>query len=71
MGALEMIYNDGKAEGKAEGEAVALLKVLRARGLQIDAVAEARIRQTRDLALLDRWLERAAFAATVGEVLAD
>ena len=71
MGALEMIYNDGKAEGKAEGEAVALLKVLRARGLQVDAAAEARIRQTRDLALLDLWLERAAFAATVGEVLAD
>lgn len=86
MGALEIIFNDGKAEGlavgkaegkaeglavgKAEGEALALLKVLRARGLDVDAAAEARILATRDLALFDRWLERALVAGSVDEVLA-
>lgn len=74
MGALEMIYKEGEAEGeargRAEGEAKALLKILRARGLAIDAAAEARILATRDLALLDRWLERALVASSVDEVLA-
>jgi hypothetical protein len=71
MGAMEMIFEDGKAEGKAEGraegEALALLKVLRARGLSIGAAVESRIRETRDLALLDRALA----ARSVEEVLAD
>lgn len=78
MGALEIIFNDGKAEGraegkaegKAEGEAIALLKVLRARGLHVDAASEAHILATRDLAVFDRWLERAVVATSVDEVLA-
>jgi hypothetical protein len=74
MGALEMIYKEGEAEGeargRAEGEAKALLKILRTRGLAIDATAEARILATRDLALFDRWLERALTASSVDEVLA-
>ena len=89
-GALEIIFNNGKAEGeakgkaegeargkaegeakgKAEGQALALLKILRHRGLELDAAAELRIRETRDLALLDRWLERALEARTVEEIFA-
>ncbi len=79
MGAVEMIFEEGraegkakgKAEGKAEGEATALLKILQLRGLEVDAAAEARIRETRSLDLLDRWLERALTATTVRELLAD
>jgi hypothetical protein len=78
MGALEIIYNDGKAEGvalgkaegvalgKAEGvalgEALALLTVLRRRRVSLSAEAEARIRSTTDVVLLERWLERAVEA---------
>ena len=85
-GALEIIFNNGKAEGeakgkaegkaegeakgKAEGEALALLKIIRHRGLEIDAAGELRIRETRDLDLLDRWLERALEARTVEGIFA-
>ena len=65
MGALEMIFEEGKAEGKAE----ALLNLLRLRGLVVDGATEARIRETRDTALLDRWLARVLTAITVEEVL--
>ena len=72
--ALEIIFNDGKAageaSGEARGEARALLKILRQRGLEVDAAAELRIRETRELELLDRWLERALEARTVEEIFA-
>ena len=48
-----------------------LLNVLRLRGILVAATTDARIRETRDPALLDRWLERALVATSVDEVLAD
>jgi hypothetical protein len=77
MNALEIIYRDGraegraegKAEGKAEGEALALLRVLHARNISVDSTSEARILETRDTALLERWLDRAVKASTVEDVL--
>ena len=62
---------EGRAEGKAEGRGESLLNVLRLRDLPFDAATEARIRETRDSELLDRWLARALLAASVDEVLAD
>ncbi len=70
MSALEMIHEDGRAEGLALGYRASLIALLRARGLQVDTGAEARIRETQDLALLNRWLDRAVDASTVEEVLA-
>ena len=66
--ALEIIFNDGKAEGEARGEARAILKILRQRGLEVDAAAELRIRETREIDLLDRWLERALEARSVQDI---
>jgi hypothetical protein len=57
--------NDAMAEGKAE----AVLAVLRARGIDVDADAVSLIRSTTDLNQLDAWLVRAATAHTLVEVL--
>lgn len=59
----------GVAQGMARGEAEALLVVLDARGVRVDAEADARIRACTDL--LRTWLRRAASAHTVAEVFAD
>jgi Uma2 family endonuclease len=65
----------GKAEGLREGEvrgkAAALLTVLAARGLEVDAAARARVETCADVALLDRWLARALTVASTREALDD
>jgi hypothetical protein len=59
----------GRAEGEAEGRQDALLTMLRARGFSPSQEDEARIRACVDTAKLDRWIARAATAATVREAL--
>jgi hypothetical protein len=61
----------GRAEGHAEGEARALLTVLGARGFAVPDAARERILAERDLTRLERWLEKAAVAASVSAVLDD
>ncbi|HEX2691727.1 MAG TPA: hypothetical protein VHN14_34190 [Kofleriaceae bacterium] len=71
-------YARGKAEGKAEGEArgeakgkaEALLMFLRRRGLAMTSDQQRRIITCADLAILDRWLDRAFSVASVEELLA-
>ena len=65
----EMERAEARAEGKADGEAEAILRVLGRRGLHVDADTEQRIRDTRDLGILGRWLDRAVDAQSVDEVL--
>ncbi len=60
---------EGIAEGKAEGEAVAVLRVLAARGFQITDTQRERVLGCRDLAVLDRWLDRAVTAASVDDAI--
>jgi hypothetical protein len=62
---------EGRAEGRTEEAARALLTVLRARGIAVpDAVREQILAQT-DPERLERWLEKAAVAASVAAVLDD
>ena len=72
-------YGDAKkAEGFAEGEtagftkakAAAVLAVLSARGVALSNEARARIEACVDVAMLDRWISRAATAASSEEVFA-
>ena len=70
MGALEIIYEEGKAEGLAQGEARALLAILRKRGLLVLPAVEKRVRGTADIATLERWIERAVEVATIDDVFA-
>jgi hypothetical protein len=57
------------AQGVAEGEARALLTVLRGRGMAVSDAARDRILAEQDPGKLERWLEKAGTAATVAELL--
>lgn len=61
---------EGEAKGIAKGIAAAILAVLEARGLAVPVEARARIEACKDLTTLDRWIARAANAASVEEVFA-
>jgi hypothetical protein len=60
---------EGRAEGRAEEAARNLLTVLRVRGLTVPDAVRERILAQRDLELLERWLEKAAVAASVAAVI--
>jgi hypothetical protein len=55
-------------QGRAEGEAAAVLTVLDARGIEVPADARARITSCTDLDQLDSWLRRAATANLIDEL---
>lgn len=61
---------EGKVEGKAEGKAEAVLAVLKARGVAVSEAVRTRVLGCHDLNTLDRWLARAATAASDAEVFA-
>ena len=60
---------EGRAEGRAEEAARALLTVLRARGITVPEAFRERILAEKDHERLERWLEKAAVAASVAAVL--
>ncbi|MGX1770957.1 hypothetical protein ACWIGW_02500 [Nocardia brasiliensis] len=68
---IRTYFFEGKAEGKANGEASALLRVLRHRGFEISDALVARVEQETDIAQLDVWLDRALDAASLDEVFAE
>jgi hypothetical protein len=59
----------GRAEGRAEEAARAVLMVLRARGVAVPDAHRERILAQQDPERLERWLEKAAVASSVAEVL--
>lgn len=62
---------EGRAESHAEAQANAVLTVLRVRRIAVSDAAHQRILAEKDLQRLERWLERAVVAASVGEVIDD
>jgi hypothetical protein len=62
---------EGREEGLAEGLAKSVLTVLRTRRIAVTDLDRDRILAERDTARLERWLERAAVAASVVEVLTE
>ena len=64
----EMKWAQGRAEGEATGKIAAILAVLAARGIPLTGQARARIETCRDRVTLDRWIARAATAASVEDV---
>jgi hypothetical protein len=56
-------------EARAEEAARAVLTVLRVRGVMVPDAAHERIVAQKDMGRLERWLEKAAFASSVGEVI--
>jgi hypothetical protein len=61
-------FGRGKDEGRAEGEAKAVLRVLAARGVEVPEEARVRISACADLRQLDAWLDRAVVATSVAEL---
>jgi flagellar biosynthesis/type III secretory pathway protein FliH len=59
---------EGRQEGRLEGRALAVLDVLRIRGVEVDAESEARILACRDSEQLLAWLTRATTLARVDEL---
>jgi hypothetical protein len=62
---------EGRAEAQAEARANAVLTTLRVRGIAVPHAARKRILAQRDLQRLERWLERAIVATSLGEVIDD
>ena len=60
---------EGRAEGRAEEAARALLTVIRVRGIAVPDVVRERILAQKDPERLERWLEKAAVAASVTAVI--
>jgi hypothetical protein len=59
----------GRAEGRTQEAARNLLTVLRVRGIAVPDAVRERILAQRDPERLERWLEKAAVAASVTAVL--
>ncbi|MFF5260976.1 hypothetical protein ACFY4C_18715 [Actinomadura viridis] len=59
---------EGKLEGEARGEAKALLRVLKARGIEVEDETAERIRNCTDTAQLETWIERAVTADNAHEL---
>jgi hypothetical protein len=59
---------EGRQEGLQEGERAALLEVLDARGLQVDAAARQQILSCSDLSQLKRWLRKALTVRSAQEL---
>ena len=76
-GALSLARREGRDEGRTEGRtegetaasARAVLAVLRVRGIAVADAARERILAEKDLVRLERWLEKAATAASIAEVI--
>jgi hypothetical protein len=60
---------EGLTKGRAEEAARALLTVLRVRGIAMPDAVRERILAEKDPERLERWLEKAAVAASVASVI--
>jgi hypothetical protein len=68
---LDMHFERGRQQGKAEGRAESLLRVLSARRIHIDDVSRHRIISCTDLTTLDQWFDRALSATRLADVFGD
>jgi hypothetical protein len=63
-------YDRGKAKGEVEGEVKALMMILKRRGIAMTDEQQQQIVACADVAILDRWLERALSVTSVDELFA-
>ncbi len=62
---------EGRLEGRVEGRAEAVVAFLEARSLPVDEASRARILACTDLAVLDRWVRKAATIDAVEQLFQD
>ncbi len=70
MTELRQRWEREKADLRSSTKAEAILAVMKARGLAVSEGVRTRVLACRDLGILDRWLVRAATAASDTEVTA-
>jgi hypothetical protein len=70
MSIADVIHEEGRVRGRAEGRLAALRSQLLLKFQRLDAAAEARLQAATPEAV-DRYLERVLFADSLGAVLAD
>lgn len=68
---VKKYYTQGLREGEALGQAKAALVVLAARNVSFSAEERERIASCTDLAVLERWVRRAATCKNVSELFAE
>src|SRR5580700_5605233 len=66
----EVKWEEGKAEGETGAKAAAILAFLAARGIPVSAEVRSDIEACKEVVTLDRWIVRAATAASAEEVIA-
>jgi hypothetical protein len=67
--ALARRADEGKAEGRSEAKADAIVSVLERRGLLVSDELRARVRRCHDEETLDRWLGAAITATSAADAL--
>jgi hypothetical protein len=67
----EELIERGVQQGLARGRAECILRLLAARGVPVQEEVRQRILACTDLALLDRWFDRALNATSLSAVLDD
>lgn len=60
---------EGRTEGRIEAAARVVLLVLQARGVTVPAAVRERILAQKDRGQLERWLQKAAVASSLAEVM--
>jgi hypothetical protein len=72
---MQRSWEDARAEGRTEGRTEArandVLTVLRVRGIAVPDGARQRIQSENDPEQLERWLEKAIVATSIGDVIDD
>lgn len=67
----EELIEQGLQKGLARGRAEYILRILTARGVQVDEASRQRILTCMDLSTLDRWFDKSLNATTLAAVLDD
>ena len=67
----EEARDEALTKGRTEAQANAVLTALRVRGIAVSDASRQRILAQKDLAQLERWLERAVVATSIADVLDD
>ena len=65
---LQEARQEGKQEGPCQGVQRALLRILAARGLEVDPSSQRRIGACMDLEQLERWLDKALTVSSVQQL---
>ena len=68
---IERGLKQGREEGLLQGRAESILRILTARGVQVDEVARQRVLSCTEVATLDRWFDLSLKATPLSEVLDD